>query len=273
MLPHEAMASKDLLSTLNRALQDWYRVGLVLLVLAGYPAWAQEAKTSGRIVYDVTRKLEIKLHGDTEGMSDMLPKEKKSQKELFFNQEGSLFKNTNKDQSEDAVNESAGGATVVIRIQEPDDMVYADLKNKKNLEQRDFMSRIFLIETDTDTARWKLTGNQKVILGYPCMEAELENATRKIVAWFAPSIPVSTGPDGFAGLPGLILGLDLENGKSTYQAVSVEMREVKKDELTRPKEGKKITLAEFEKIKEAKMKEMNQNSGGGVFIIKHEVEN
>jgi len=62
---------------------------------------------------------------------------------------------------------------------------------------------------------WKLSNNQKEILGYNAQKAEgvhkdiLTGKTFKIEAWFIRDIPVSAGPDVFMGLPGLIVELDL----------------------------------------------------------------
>jgi GLPGLI family protein len=230
----------------------------------------QSGLSSGMVVYETTRKLEIRLQGDAAQVEHMLPKEHKSEKVLLFNQDASLYKNADTDQEDEAVQESAGGATIMIKMREPDESVFSDIRTKKNIEQREFMTRIFLIETNTDTARWKLTGNQKSLLGYSCMEAELTGSNKKIIAWFAPSIPVSTGPDGFTGLPGLILAMDIDAGKSLIEAKSIESRSVSKEELQKPSDGKKVSREEFKKIQEEKMKEMNQNSGGGVFIIREE---
>jgi GLPGLI family protein len=243
---------------------------LTLTVLFTGILQGQSDLSSGMVVYEITRKLEIKLQGDAAQMEQMLPKEHKSEKILLFNQDASLYKNADSDQEDELVQESAGGATIMIKMSEPEETVFSDLRTKKNLEQREFMTRIFLIETDTDTARWKLTGNQKSLLGYSCMEAELTGSSKKTIAWFAPSIAVSTGPDGFTGLPGLILAMDIDAGKTFIEAKSIESTTVGADELRKPSDGKKVSREEFKKIQDEKMKEMNQNSRGGVFIIREE---
>jgi GLPGLI family protein len=62
---------------------------------------------------------------------------------------------------------------------------------------------------------WKLTNDQKEILGYNAQKAEgvhkdiLTGKTFKIEAWFIRDVLISTGPDVFMGLPGLIVELDL----------------------------------------------------------------
>ncbi|MFN8206091.1 MAG: GLPGLI family protein [Bacteroidales bacterium] len=152
---------------------------LTLTVLSAGLVMGQQELSSGIVEYETTRKLEIKIQGDDNAVEHMLPKERKSIKVLLFNQDASLYKNAETDEEDEVMQESAGGATIMIRMREPEETVFADLRTRKNLEQREFMTRIFLIETNTDTARWKLTGNQKSLLGYSCMEAELTGSAKR----------------------------------------------------------------------------------------------
>ncbi|MHC1703838.1 MAG: GLPGLI family protein [Tenuifilaceae bacterium] len=228
---------------------------------------AQTDNTQGQIKYEVVRKFEIKIQGgDAAQFQNMLPKERKSNKELIFNADASLYQTINSNQDEEAVHETQGGA-VMIKMMEPNEIIYSDIKSKINLEQREFMTRNFLVETITDTAQWKMTGNQKAILGFNCMEAELVGSKKKTIAWFTPMIPVSTGPDGYTGLPGLILLMDIDNGKTTYTAQNVDLKEIDPSLLKKPKDGKKVTRKEFNKIVEEKRKEMNMGHGDGATVI------
>lgn len=155
---------------------------------------------------------------------------------------------------------------MVIKMQEPDEQLYLDLKNQKVIEQRDFMSRMFLIVSEADTLPWKLTGNRREILGTPCFEAVYQKDTIKTIAWFAPSIPVPAGPGRYNGLPGLILEVNVGDGKRILSAVSVTPGEVA-SLITRPSKGKKVTREEFDKIVEEKTGEM-QGEGGATMMIR-----
>jgi GLPGLI family protein len=231
---------------------------------------AQTDNTQGQIIYEVVRKLEIKVHGgQAEQFQNMLPKERKSKKELIFNTNASLYRLAESNQEDEVTQETSGGVAVMVKIQEPVEIIYSDLKTKINIEQREFMSRMFLIETKTDTAQWKLTGNQKAILGYNCMEAELIGSKKKTIAWFTPMIPVSTGPNGYVGLPGLILVMDIDDGKTVYTAQTIDLKTIDESLLVKPHEGKKVTRKEYEKIVDEKRKEMNDGHGGeGTVIIR-----
>jgi GLPGLI family protein len=221
--------------------------------------------TSGTVIYEEKMKLEIKLEGESSQYSEMLPKERTEKKTLWFSPEASLYKNAESSETEDVM-EQEGGA-VVMRIVSDDDKIYRDLVSNTRIEQREFMSRTFLIQDDAGKTDWKLTGEQKTILGYPCQEASRDEDGRKIKAWFTPAIPVSTGPGNYGNLPGLILAIDVNDGERAITATSVQPGEVDRSKLVKPKEGKKVTAQEFKKIVDEKMKEMGGEEGSGQQIM------
>jgi len=242
-------------------------ITLMAVATAGIAA----AQTTGKITYDEKVKLEIKIEGNGEDdMLSSLPKERTLQKELYFTPDASLYqsdKTKQKSQNIDQATEEGGH--VMIKMNEPDDKVYCDLKNNKKIEQRDFMSRMFLIESDLKKMEWKITGNQKMILNYPCQEAVLKDTGKKVTAWFTSAIPVSTGPNGYANLPGLILAADVDSGRVTITASNAGLKDFDSKIMVKPTEGKKVTKEQFEKIKEEKRKEMQEEFGGnGNVIIK-----
>ncbi|KAF0199408.1 MAG: hypothetical protein FD166_531 [Bacteroidetes bacterium] len=237
------------------------------LIFIGAIALATAASAqSGTVVYNETMKLEIHLDGMDAAISEMLPKERKSVKLLHYTPDASIYVNGKKNEDQEVTEEMAGGGTMVIKMDEPDEQLYFDIKNQKVTEQRDFMSRLFLIESAVDSLSWKLTGNRRDILGYPCMEAFYQKDTVRTVAWFTPSIPVSTGPGKYHGLPGMILEVNVDGGKRIFSATSLTDGDVAAL-LVRPRQGKKVTRDEFNKIVEEKTGEM-QGEGGTAIMIK-----
>lgn len=221
--------------------------------------------TSGTVTYEEKMKLEIKLEGESEQYSEMLPKERTEKKTLLFSPEASLYQNSGSTETEE-IQEQEGGA-VVMRIYNDDDKIFRDLVANTRTEQREFMSRTFLIQDDAGKSDWKLTGGQRTILGYACQEATREEDGRNIRAWFTSSIPVSTGPGNYGNLPGLILAVEVNDGQRAITAVSVETGAVDPSKLKKPKEGKKVTAQEFKKIVDEKMKEMGGEGGSGQQIM------
>lgn len=233
---------------------------LIQAIILGLFLNAQE-NTSGTVIYEQVMKLDIKLEGDAAQFAHMMPKERKSNKVLYFNTEATLFEN-GKSGEDEAMSMNSGGTNVMIKMEEPENKVFTDLASKKQIEQREFMTRVFLIEGEVAN-QWKITGKQKMILDYPCQEAVMEKDSTKMIAWFTPAIPVSAGPANYGGLPGLVLAVESEDGKQTTMATSVVFSPLADDILQKPKKGKKVTREEFDKVVEEKMKEMGAEQGEG----------
>jgi GLPGLI family protein len=244
------------------------RTIIILLALVSFKlAYAQ---ISGKVFYDEKMKLEIHVDDTNPQMFEGMPKEHTLKKVLYFNSDASLYesdKSNNEEQKLEQQDDS--GARIVIDMQVPDDKMYTDLKSHQKVELRDFMSRKFLIESDITKIQWKLTGKQKKILDYPCQEAVLQDTSKKLVVWFTSAITVSTGPSGYGNLPGLILEAEMDNGRFNVLANKVELTEIDKSKLVKPKGGKKVSKEEFNKIVDEKRKEMmGENGGDGNVIIK-----
>jgi GLPGLI family protein len=233
--------------------------------LCAFRIYSQETArvdlASGKITFEEKVKLEIKLEGDAAALAANLPKERKTEKLLSFTRDASLFEEL-KTVDEDMSSNQEGGVKIRMVVG-GQSKIFTDLKNQKVIEQRDFMNRMFLVEKPLPAMNWKITGNQKVILGYPCMEASrLDTAGVKTTVWFAPSLTIKSGPSGFCNLPGMVLEADINNGSRLYTAKSIEPVPGDKLKLQRPKEGKSVSETEFKEIVAAKMKEMGIENGG-----------
>jgi len=227
-------------------------------------------QSSGKVYYDEKVVLNIQVDDTEAKMIEGLPKEHTSKKILQFTSDASLYQNIKGEpQGRRTENDADEGNRIMIQMDEPDDKAYCDFKNNKLIQQRDFLSRQFLIETDLNKMTWKLTGKQKKVLDYACQEAILQDTSKKLTVWFTSAIPVSMGPAGFANLPGLILVADFDNGERSIIATKVELGPVDAKSIVKPKDGKKISKEDFNKLVIEKRKEMEaQNGGNGNVIIK-----
>lgn len=220
------------------------------------------------ISYDEKVKLNINFQGEAPAGLD-LPKEQINKKTLLFSEVASLYFNS-ANNTPTEIDQQTEGGMIKIRMDRPDEKSYADITGRQIIEEKDLMTRKFLVTTDLSHYQWKLTGEQKKVGGYDCQQAKLNDGDRKITAWFTTYIPVSSGPGRFAGLPGMILELTI-NDDITITATSVEMKPIEKDKIQKPTEGKKVTWEEFDKIRAEKIKEMEEENGGsgnGNVIIK-----
>lgn len=128
-------------------------------------------------------------------------------------------------------------------------------------EIRELMGRTFIIRESVPTYEWKLVAEQSEFLGYMVQKATavVQDSTT-IEAWFTPQIPVSAGPGGFSGLPGLILVVSVNRGEELYSAVEVDLSDLEEGSLVASDEGEEITREEYEVLVEEKLAELRASS-------------
>ena len=84
-----------------------------------------------------------------------------------------------------------------------------------------------------------------------------------ITAWYTMDIPVNQGPEGYWGLPGLIL--EANDGKTTILCSKIVLNPKDKVEIKAVSKGKQVTQKEYDEVVSKKMEEMmemNQGQGG-----------
>ncbi len=138
---------------------------------------------------------------------------------------------------------------------------YTDLGDGKVTESVRFMGRTFRLSRVVTSYRWKLTAEQSLFLDHMVMKATTEHEGDQVEAWFAPDIPIQGGPEGFGGLPGMILTLNVNDGERTYTATTIELGEPAV-EMKAPTDGNEIGREEYEKIVAERLAEMEKARGG-----------
>jgi len=235
-------------------------VTLILLITLLGRLESQQTE-SGKIIYKETIKLNIDIGDDRPEMAKMFPSSQSVDKVLYFNTNESLFKNNEQPKDLDVKHEEEG-STFQIVMKMPESIIYVNKAENVYLQSQDLMGKVFLISDSPKKYKWKITGEQKSILDYPCQRAVLNDTSQNVVAWFTPNIPVGSGPGGMTGLPGIILALEYDNGERMTIATSIEALP-DSFEFVKPDKGKKVNKAEYDKIREEKMKEMGAVNGKG----------
>lgn len=97
---------------------------------------------------------------------------------------------------------------------------------------------------------------------------EKENAPDKdiiemvqVIAWYAPQIPVSQGPDDYWGLPGLIL--ELTAGNNMMLCTKIVMNPKEKESIESPKKGEEVSKQEYHKIINDRLQEFRESRRRG----------
>lgn len=81
-----------------------------------------------------------------------------------------------------------------------------------------------------------------------------------VTAWYTPQIPVANGPGEYAGLPGLILELNVY--RHTILCSKIVLNPKESEKIEPPTKGKEVTREEYNKIVKEKMDEMRENFRG-----------
>lgn len=172
--------------------------------------------------------------------------------------------------------------------------IYKNSKEKVVIEDVEQFSKRFLIVEKMDQPKWELSTETKKIGQYTCYKATWLKVDNKIdmgsifgrrgrgnekkdsintkedvkkvlvTAWYSPQIPVSSGPDSYYGLPGLIL--ELNAGRTTMLCTEVVLNPTESVDIEKPNKGSEVSRDEYNKIIKKKAEELRerfQNRRGG----------
>jgi GLPGLI family protein len=218
---------------------------------------------------------------------------------LNFDKSGSLYK---EEEKLEAPGQSGQGGFRMMSNMMGNGIQYKNVKEKTVTIAKEFMSKEFLIKDSLTTYKWQMTSETRMIGGYNCFKATAvvpvnqsdfrnyrmkkkeeksdENKTAEkpkttnfmddveipkemtITAWYAPEIPINQGPEGYWGLPGLIL--EVNDGKTTILCSKVVLNTKDKVEIKAPSNGKVVTQKEYDKIVSDKMEEWRETGGNGM---------
>lgn len=238
---------------------------LLILLLLSPALFAQK---TGAIYYTETMKLHLPEGPDNETFRNLMPTSRDMFKVLYYDENQSLFRNEKGKNEDLEIRHEEDGNDFEVIMGVPETAVYTNSKANQYLQYEEFLGKDFLIVDKLDSRKWKLDTEQKKVLGYACQKATLIDTSKNVTAWFTPQIPVSIGPNAFAGLPGVVLALEIDNGKQMLTATKIE--ELPEGFVfEKPSKGKKVSRSEFEKIRDEKLKEMGavKGSGGNVMMI------
>ncbi len=158
---------------------------------------------------------------------------------LDFNEEKSVYKLT----KEDPANKYVWG-----RKPSENDVTVKDVRTGQLSLQRDIFEQTYLIKDSMRNYQWRITNETRTIAGFECRKAvTIICDSVYIVAFYTDEITVSSGPESFGGLPGMILGLAVPRLQMTWFATKVELKEPTPVMLAPKQKGKTVTWAAYEK--------------------------
>lgn len=251
----------------------------------------------GKVVYERTMRLNnprIAMGGgganvppEIQAQLDRMPKSRTDQFELLFTPEHSLYQFLPNATDEGGGNQTFAGGGMMIQMRNAgaNEVSYVDLAKGTRTDQREIMERNFLVADTLAKLQWKLSEETKTVLNFTAhkatattvnqrprvtmengeMKREMVNDTVKVIAWYTTDVPVPAGPAYAGNLPGLIVELDVNSGQTVTKAIEFSPK-VAANKIKEPKDGKKVTTAEFVKERDKMMEEMRRNMPQGNVI-------
>lgn len=205
---------------------------------------------------------------------------------LNFNKTESIYEEPQKLEAPGA---SSSGRMVVKTASTGDGKIYKNIKSKMMLSEEDFFGKEFLITDSLHNWNWQLLSETKKIGNYTCYKAisvipvtkedmaeyekmkskKSEGKTqlftvsepkeRTITVWYTPEIPISQGPGEYWGLPGLIM--EVSDANTVILCSKIILNPKDKITIKVPKNGKKVTKKEYDRLIEKQMEQMKDSKG------------
>ncbi len=248
-------------------------------------AFAQQKE--GKIIYQRTAHLQI-VTSDAPGHETPAQNTRIDRFELNFANGQMSWKQMEDDMEDDNMAMGGGGGIMIRTIGGGvDDAVFCDFEKARRVEAREFFEKKFVISDSIRRGNWKLTDETKTILNHLCrkaisqrigkrmmmtmdngkMERKEMDDTSSVVAWFTTDIPVAVAPEMQGQLPGAILEMETNHGRTIYTALEISPK-ADIAAIKEPTKGKKVTPDEFTRERNKLIDEIQQNNQGGNMRIR-----
>jgi len=136
------------------------------------------------------------------------------------------------------------------------DVTVKDVKNNQISLQRDIFEQTYLVKDSLQNYEWKISNETRLIAGFECKKAVTKICDSVyIVAFYTDEIIVSSGPESFGGLPGMILGLAVPRLQVTWFATKVDIKEPTEVMLNPKQKGKAVNWEVYQKDLNKAMKD------------------
>lgn len=192
----------------------------LLLLLFPFAAMAQFT-AQGKINYE--RRTNIKLKYQTEEQGEFM-KSIIDKLAPFTISEFSLAFNENQTRYQFEKEQDVTGLTFNWGKVAKENKVVTDFKAGKVTAQKEVYESTYLVEDSVRRFQWKIEDEVRNIAGYNCRKAVTRiGDSVVVVAFYTEQIMVSGGPEGFNGLPGMILGLAIPRLFTTWFATQVTL--------------------------------------------------
>lgn len=234
---------------------------LILFLFSGILVTAQPTFIySGRIEFERKTNQHIDLDGENEWMLEMkkqIPKFVTDVFELVFSSDVSVYKLA----SENPDNKYMWGGKPSTT-----DIVIQNHTSRQLSIQRDVFEQTYLLQDSLRNFQWRITEEKREIAGFDCRKAVTRICDSVyIVAFYTDQIPVSSGPESFGNLPGMILGLAVPRLSITWFATRVELTTPTAQKLQPTLKGKKANWIKYNADLQKAMKDWGKDGAQNIW--------
>jgi GLPGLI family protein len=229
---------------------NWVICVLFLSISAN--GFAQQFITQGKIEFE--RKTNQHAFLDENNMWDEMAK-KSTPKfvtfyyDLVFNSARSLYK---------AGRELDTRQNKTWGVFDAENTILTNLDSSTSVTQKSIYGDTYLITDSLRKIDWKISTETRKIAGFDCRKAVGKIMDSIIViAFYSDEILPGGGPESFAGLPGMILGIAIPRMHTTWYATKLQLTPVSSQDFVVPKKGTKYSGKEFR----AQIKNIMKNWG------------
>lgn len=183
-----------------------------------------------------------------ETMKKQVPKYKTDVFELFFTDKQSLFK-----PAPDGISESK---MMMGNLPADRNVVYTNFEEMKSVAEKKVFEKTYLISDSLKQCKWKITEEFRKIAGFNCRRAEtIIMDSVYVIAYYTDAILAEGGPEGFNGLPGMILGIVMPRLNLTYFATKIDNYLATENEISAPTKGEKVSNKTLDEKLQTSMKQ------------------
>lgn len=216
----------------------------ICLLLGGTFSAVAQHTLAGKIEFE--RRVNVHAQLDEmesnpmfEKMKAQIPKFNSSYFDMLFDTTRSIYKPGREVEGNNVFKMFGGGPATANTVLT--DFRTANIKaNKAVFEQK------FFVEDTIRVIDWKEKDEIRTIANFKCHKAVGRICdTVYVVAFYTEDIPVSGGPEMFAGLPGMIMELAIPRLHTTWIATKVELTPPKETDFVIAEKGKKVTEKEL----------------------------
>lgn len=195
---------------------------------------------SGRIEFERKTNQHSDFNGESEWSDEMkkrIPKFVKDVFELVFSGDISIYKLARENPDNKYMWGSKPSTT---------DLVIQNIGTRQLTIQREVFEQTYLLQDSLRNLQWRITEEKREIAGFDCRKAVTRICDSVyVVAFYTDQIPVSSGPESFGNLPGMILGLAVPRLSITWFATRIELTTPSAQNLQPTLRGKKTNWLKY----------------------------